>query len=81
MLFLREGISAPAVFLECARRYARIVRISTTLSLVFAFIGCALMGLITAMGWTSSVTPWHMLFYMMALSLPGWLFGFWVSKF
>ncbi|MBQ3096500.1 MAG: hypothetical protein IJC53_08730 [Clostridia bacterium] len=81
VLFLREGISAPAVFLECARRYARIVRISTTLSLVFAFLGCALMGLITAMGWTSSVTPWHMLFYMLALSLPGWLLGFWVSKF
>ncbi|MBR3691230.1 MAG: hypothetical protein IKL89_00830 [Clostridia bacterium] len=81
VLFLREGLPGPAVVLECARRYARTARISTLISLIFAFVGCALMCLLTAMGWTSSVTPWHMLCYMLALSLPGWLMGFWVSKF
>lgn len=81
VLFLREGLSGPAVFLECARRYARAVRLSTVISLAAAAVGCCLLCLLSANAWTSSVTPWFMLGYMTALSLPGWLIGFWVSKF
>lgn len=79
--FTKEDLSAMAAFMEGSRRYARAVRILIVLTMLASAIGGAILCLATVNAWTTVVTPWRMLLFEAALTLPGFLVAAWVSKF